>query len=202
MPPKRKAYHHGDLSRALVIEGARVLEQKGREGFTLREVAKTLGVTHASAYRHYEDKNALLAAIAEEGFRALAKVLDAAATDAGTAPRARVSAIADAYVSFALEKKGRYSVMFGARVNEDGRFATLEAAIADALAIVTREIERGQAKGVFCARKALDLAVSLWIMGHGFAELVHSRRLRVKSNAVAVDYFHDRFEPVLEGFGK
>lgn len=195
------SYHHGDLPRALVAAALDAIVETGPEAFTVRQIAARVGVTHAAAYRHFEDKTALLAVLAEEGYRALALRLSEVAASA--APRERLRTLARAYVGFALERPAHYRVMWGARLNEDGRFPALEAAIADVSTIVHAEIVRGQAAGDFrAAPPARDLAIALWVFAHGFVELVARRRLKVKSPKVAVEYFDTLFAPFLDGLAQ
>jgi AcrR family transcriptional regulator len=197
---KKQGYHHGDLPRALVGAALELIQTRGPEAFTLREAAASVGVTHGAAYRHFEDKTALLAAVSQEGYRALAARLnDVAATSGGTA-RERIRALASAYVDFAVERPAHYRVMWGPRLNEDGRFPSLEAAISDAFAIIIGEMRRGQEEGVFRKTPAArELAIGMWVTAHGYVELVARRRLKVKSPRVAVEYFETLFEPFLDG---
>lgn len=202
---RRSSYHHGDLARALVSAALELISRKGVEAFTLREVAAAVGVTHGAAYRHFEDKTALLAAVSEEGYRALAKCLLDVVSPANDAkytndPKARIRALAAAYVGFAMDRPAHYRVMWGPRLNEDGRFPTLEAAIANAFAVVCSGMQRGQDEGVFRKKPAArELAIGMWVAAHGYVELVARRRLKVKSSKVAVEYFDTLFEPFLEG---
>lgn len=196
---KKRAYHHGDLPRALVEAALTLIEARGPEAFTLREVAASVGVTHGAAYRHFEDKSALLAAVAQEGYRSLTSRLSErmAAMDlagegtntgntAASSGRERVRVLAAAYVEFALEHPAQYRVMWGPRLNEDGRFPSLEAAIGKALDVVAGEMKRGQEQGVFrTTPPARELAFGMWIAAHGYVELVARRRLKVKSQHVA-----------------
>lgn len=195
---KKGGYHHGDLPRALVEAALALIAREGPEAFTLRQVASAVGVTHGAAYRHFADKTALLAALAEDGYRALAARL--ATVEAAPEPRLRLRALAEAYVAFALERPAHYRVMWGARLNEDGRFPALEAAIAEVSKVVHSEIVRGQDAGVFRAEPpARDLAIAIWVFAHGFIELVARRRLKVKSSRVAIEYFASLLEPFLDG---
>jgi AcrR family transcriptional regulator len=202
---RRASYHHGDLPRALVGAALQLISKKGVEAFTLREVAAAVGVTHGAAYRHFEDKTALLAAVSEEGYRALATCLLDVVSPVNDAkytkdPKARIRALAAAYVSFAMDRPAHYRVMWGPRLNEDGRFPALEAAIAAAFAVVCTGMQRGQDEGVFRKKPAArELAIGMWVAAHGYVELVSRRRLKVKSAKVAVDYFDTLFEPFLEG---
>jgi AcrR family transcriptional regulator len=199
---KKRAYHHGDLARALVTAALDVIAKRGPEAFTLREVAAAVGVTHGAAYRHFADKEALLAAVAEEGYRGLAQKLASAANAplADPSPRGRIRALGGAYVEFAMARPAHYRVMWGPRVNEDGRFPSLEVAISEAFALVIAEFERGQEKGAFRNDEpSRDLAVAFWVAAHGYIELVLRRRLKVKSEAVAVAYFDKLLTPFLDG---
>jgi AcrR family transcriptional regulator len=198
-PAKKRAYHHGDLARALVTAALDLIAKRGPEALTLREVAAAVGVTHGAAYRHFADKEALLAAVAEEGYRGLAQKLASAASSAVTDPPARVRALGAAYVEFAMARPAHYRVMWGPRVNEDGRFPSLEAAISEGFALVIAEFERGQAAGAFRDDPPRDLAISFWVAAHGYVELVLRRRLKVKSEAVAVAYFEKLLAPFLDG---
>ena len=79
---ERAAYHHGDLPRAFVAAALELIAREGAEALTLRRVARAVGVNHAAAYRHFDDKEALLAAVAEQGFVTLAERMTAALADA------------------------------------------------------------------------------------------------------------------------
>jgi AcrR family transcriptional regulator len=195
----RRRYHHGDLPRALVAAAVGIVDKNGPDALTLREVASAIGVSHGAAYRHFEDKSGILAAVAEEGYRALAKRIATVLGADPRGPRERLRAITSEYVAFALDRPELYRLMSGARLNEDGRFPSLEASIADAFALVVREIERGQEEGVFRRAIPRDLAVTTWFTAHGFVDLVLRRRIKVKSNRVAIEYFERLFEPTLDG---
>jgi AcrR family transcriptional regulator len=74
-PGRPATYHHGDLRRALVDAALALVQERGAEGFTLREAARRVGVSQTAPYRHFETKEALLAAVAEEGFTTLLGIL-------------------------------------------------------------------------------------------------------------------------------
>src|SRR5579859_7462110 len=71
----KQAYHHGDLRNALVDEGLKLLEQSGNSEFTLRDLARRVGVSPAAPYSHFEDKRALLAAVAAAGANRLSAAM-------------------------------------------------------------------------------------------------------------------------------
>lgn len=106
-----RPYHHGDLRRALVDAGRRLLEQEGVGALSLRAVARVAGVSAAAPYHHFKDRAALLYAIAHEGNVALHSAMRTA-FDGAEAGQARIVAVGLAYVSFALENPGLSRLMF------------------------------------------------------------------------------------------
>jgi AcrR family transcriptional regulator len=109
--PDGRPYHHGDLQRALVEAGRRLLEREGSGALSLRAVAREAGVSAAAPYHHFKDRAALLYAIAHEGNVALNDAMRAA-FDASQPGRDRIIAVGVAYVSFALENPALYRLMF------------------------------------------------------------------------------------------
>src|ERR1700722_18318913 len=96
-----KAYHHGDLRRALLDEAVRTIQTEGVEHLTLRTVGARLGVSRSALYRHFADKQSLLATVGKEGFRKLRQAL-ADAWEANGHGRAGFEAVRRGYVQFGL----------------------------------------------------------------------------------------------------
>lgn len=126
-------YHHGDLRAAVLSAAWKMIEKEGLAGLSVREAARRAGVSHNAPYRHFADREALLAALVSEGFEQLNAALE---NRAGRE-------LGEAYVAFALEHPQRFRTMFSAeRANADlharfaGSFAHLgaEAAAAGAAA--------------------------------------------------------------------
>ncbi|SPF35806.1 Family transcriptional regulator [Candidatus Sulfopaludibacter sp. SbA4] len=115
--PVNKSYHHGDLRAALLRASLDLMRQHGLHEFTLREVARRVGVSHAAPFRHFRDKDELLAAIAEEGFIRLTECLSAA-VGKDWEPSRRLRNAAVAYVEFARNAPEQFRVMFS--VNLEG----------------------------------------------------------------------------------
>src|SRR5712691_4818265 len=99
-----RPYHHGNLRPALVAEAVRVLAEGDAASLSLRELARRLGVSHAAPYRHFADKDALLAAIAQQGFELLAAEVEAAAAQHPDEPARQLADTGWAYVRFALRQ--------------------------------------------------------------------------------------------------
>ena len=110
---RRNTYHHGDLRRALIDAALRLIAAEGAGSFTLREVARRARVSHAAPYRHFPDKMALLAAVAEEGFRALRERLLAVGAGLSSEPLRHLQTLGVEYVRFAVEHPAHFQVMFG-----------------------------------------------------------------------------------------
>jgi len=157
--PRQATYHHGDLRAAILGAAGKLLEEHGIAGLSLREAARRAGVSHNAPYRHFDDRDALLAALAAEGFAQLGAALEAAG---GSAARAR----GEAYVRFALEHPQRFRLMFGGLARLDSHPALREAA-AQTYAGLVRAFEP-----VAGAVGAPIAAAAAWSMVHGLAQLL------------------------------
>jgi AcrR family transcriptional regulator len=193
----RATYHHGDLARAVREATVAVLAEQGAEALSLREVARRVGVNHRALYRHFEDKRALLAAVAEDGYRDLAAAMRAAVEARGTEDAVdRLVALGEGYLRYARQERARYEVMFGPRLNEDERFPTLEAAITDAVRVVGAELKRAAPEASSVARR--DAGIALWSAVHGLSSLVLVGRVRLKDAHVA-RYCDTLLRPIAAG---
>lgn len=121
---KRFKYHHGNLRDALVLAALDILQTHGIEHLSLRTLARATGVTQAAPYSHFKDKNALLAAIAETGFRRLALCMAEAATGQRD-PVLRIEKLMTGYVRFALENRPLFRLMFAHELADMKPFPTL-----------------------------------------------------------------------------
>ncbi len=166
----RRPYHHGRLREALLAAARALISERGPAGFTLAEAAKRVGVTGAAPYRHFADRDALMAALAQEGFEHfnenLAKAWDGGRPDPVTALRRRGAA----YLAFARDEPGLYKAMFGDAGFLRGPAANAPAKKAfDELLRTTVEVLR-----FFHAPEAgaEKLAVQIWATSHGVADLL------------------------------
>lgn len=165
-----RPYHHGDLKR-VVIETAQDMlrEDKGWQ-FTLREVARRAGVSHAAPYKHFPDKGALLAELAMLGFNELRAQLAGAGERPLRSARAELIATAKAYVQFGISNPSLYRLMFSADVDK-AAFPELKAAGGDAFAVLLAILERGQSSGAFKKQSVRSQGAAAWALVHGFTML-------------------------------
>lgn len=170
-----RTYHHGNLRRELLDAALHLFEQRGTADFTLRELAREVGVTHNAPYRHFTGKAELIAALREEGFGRLVLAEQRALDRAGADQRDRVRALGEAYVRFALDEPLAFRLMLavpleggsGERPREAESFGMLERTLAEARAA-------GVVRDDLTAR---ELAIAAWSLVHGLASLLASGRL-------------------------
>jgi AcrR family transcriptional regulator len=166
----KRSYHHGDLHRALIATALKLVEESDVAALTLREVARRAGVTHAAPYHHFKNKAALLAVLAEEGYRALYTEQLQAAAKAGADPIARLQAIGLAYVRFAIHHPGHFRVMFRSDPADWAKHPTLLEAVHLPLVLLTSTAEETKRTRKLAA-KPTELLLSSWSMVHGLATL-------------------------------
>ncbi len=164
-----RAYHHGDLKAALVAHAVEILRQEGVEALTLRAVARAAGVSQAAPYRHFVDRRALVAAVAEQGFQRLGHAMrERLARGDG---RAGLREVAAAYVQFGLENPEEYRVMFGPEVARTDDFPSLRDTSRSVLAFVAHGIAQLQSAGLVGAGDPMLMAAATWSTLHGLVML-------------------------------
>ena len=173
MPRKpKKAYHHGDLRNSLLASAEPLLARKGVTDWSLREVAKAAGVSHAAPYRHFPDKTALLEAIAEEGFGRLQRACEAAERDHPADPARQLVDAGMGYLFFAVEKPSVVHLMFGGVIALDDCGHDLAQAADTSFQSLVRIVRNGQAAGLYRKADTLDLTLAAWSMVYGLSLMV------------------------------
>lgn len=109
---QRRTYHHGNLKEVLLEAARKLIEEHGAFGFSLTEAARLAGVSPAAPYRHFRDRDALLAEVARSGFERFAARLDAAWNNGIPTPLSAFENLGRAYLAFAREDPASYAVMF------------------------------------------------------------------------------------------
>ncbi|MFI7009501.1 TetR/AcrR family transcriptional regulator [Streptomyces sp. NPDC050145] len=161
--PQIGAYHHGDLRAACLRAARELLEEDGSAGLSLRAVARRAGVSATAPYRHFADREALVSAVAAQGYVELAESL-AAAHPAPSSPD-ELAAVAVAYVRFALDHPALFRAMFAEPCDPaDAERAAATAAITEYVHAIVR--------GAFPGAGETDaLATTVWALVHGLAFL-------------------------------
>jgi AcrR family transcriptional regulator len=173
-------YHHGDLRAALIDAAIEVIGERGVRGFSMAEASRRLGVTTAAPYRHFADRDELLAAVAARALRSFADMATAEAVDAQT-PEQRLVAMARAYVRFAAEQRPLFDALFISGLDKS-RFPELSRAWepVDEMLLVVNEICDGDAEA------ATELADATEATAHGYAALLRDGDYGEGQEAVTV----------------
>jgi AcrR family transcriptional regulator len=178
MPGAKATYHHGDLRSACVSAALELLEEEGETALSLRAVARRAGVSPAAPYRHYDDREALVSAVAAVGYRELAERL-AAAHPAPSTPE-QLAGVAVAYVQFALERPALFRIMFGEPCDRDNdeRVAATAAVSVYLRGIVARCFPQSDPEA---------MAAAIWALVHGLAFLHLDGKLDGPTPAVVAE---------------
>lgn len=167
----KSRYHHGDLRNALIGASLLLIQERGPKGFSLTEAARRAGVSAAAPYRHFQDKDSLLAAIALQGTLLLAKQLKAAIAQASENPGEGIVAGVEAYVHFARQQPAYFRCMFGADLDK-AQYPELVTAVQSALALVAPLLDVLLGHSHDRPIPLPTIAAELWAIAHGVAALV------------------------------
>jgi AcrR family transcriptional regulator len=167
----RRGYHHGNLREALIRAALDLIAQKGPAGFTFADAARWAGVSSAAPYRHFRDREALLADVARRGFELFEEALNRAWNDGLPDPYRAFENTGRAYLHFARNEPAYYSAMFEAGIPLDADSGLRDAA--------NRAFEvLRHASELLCARApaerrppAMMMSLHIWALSHGIASL-------------------------------
>ncbi len=182
----RRPYHHGNLREALLEGAVRVIAEVGPAAFTLREVARRAGVSHNAPYRHFRDKDALLAAVAAQGFRELTQAMrDAGKLKSRALEKLKQSGLA--YVAFAVRRPQHFTVMFDAPVcaSKDPEYTQ---ASEEAFNTLLNYIRNCQEEHQLPAGNTMERALYAWSLVHGIAKLAVAGRLPFRTKAALLKF--------------
>lgn len=164
-----RPYHHGNLRTALLEQAERIVRERGVQSLSLRELAREVGVSHGAPRRHFPDRQALLDALAEDGFARLGSEMRSAADRAGEAFEPRLHATASAYVRFATRDAALLELMFAGKQGEHS--AAMNEAADRAFAVMLELIEQGQSEGQLEAGPSERVGLVLFATIQGIATL-------------------------------
>lgn len=170
-PTGPRGYHHGNLKEALVRAALELIAEKGPAGFTFADAARWAGVSPAAPYRHFRDRDELLADVARRGFELFGAALTKAWDEGRPELMAAFDRLGRAYLDFAKHQPAYYSAMFEAGVALDTD-PQLRAASEAAFAVLRGAAEKLVALMPPQGRPpALMVALHVWSMTHGIASL-------------------------------
>ena len=172
----RDSYHHGNLREALVQAALILIAERGPAGFSFAEVARAAGVSAAAPYRHFRDRNALVAEIARQGFERFAVALDRAWNSGRPDPVKAIENCGRTYLAFARREPAAYAAMFepGFPLEDD---ANLLRASDSAFGVVRQAAEAASAawRGTGTRPPPMMVALHIWALSHGIAALFIGR---------------------------
>ena len=182
---RRKPYHHGNLREELLGAAIRLIAEVGPTAFTLREVARRAGVSHNAPYRHFRDRDDLIATVAAQGFHELTQAMvEAAATKTDALERLKSAGLC--YVAFALRRPEHLTVMFDAPTSERKHPDSPEGKLA--FSTLMSFVKDSQDTGRLPAGDLHQMALLAWTMVHGIAKLAITGRLPFRSNAEVLKF--------------
>jgi AcrR family transcriptional regulator len=167
--PRR--YHHGDLKAALIDGAVELIAERGVRGFSVAELSRRVGVTVAAPYRHFANRDELLAAVAVRALREFEHVLAAQASEEDP-PERRLAAMASGYVRFAAEQRPLFSVVFGVGLDKKHRYPELRQAYEDVESMIADCV------GELCPGDqdaAEQLTDAVEAAAHGYATLLNDQ---------------------------
>lgn len=168
---RERGYHHGNLRQALIDAARALIGEKGPAGFTFAEAARAAGVSAAAPYRHFRDRDALMADVAAQGFERFETVLSKAWNEGKPEPLIAFHNLGRAYLRFARTEHADYAAMFESGLSPD---ATPELrASGDRAFNVLRAAAETLCAQIPAGKRPPVLMVSLhiWSISHGIASL-------------------------------
>ena len=168
---KRRGYHHGNLREALIEAAIRLIREKGPGGFTFADAARAAGVSPAAPYRHFRNRDELMADVAKRGFEAFAADLRKAWDGGRPSPRTALLRLGGRYLDFASAHAAAYAAMFESGL-QIASHPDLHAAADDAFGVL-REACDALLAAIPAAERppALMVALHVWSLAHGIASL-------------------------------
>lgn len=168
---REKSYHHGDLRNALKEEAARIIAERGVEGFSLREASRRAGVSAAAAYRHFPNKEALVDELIIDGRASLSEFMERRLTkiDGAATPDAHLRALGHAYVDFASANPNLFRILTGP---VGAQTLPEQSQPRDPYNLLLSVLESMRGKGALRDPDVSNNALACWSMVHGLAMLV------------------------------
>jgi len=180
---KKDGFHHGDLKNSAIAAATQLIVKNESVEFTIREISKVVGVSHVALFNHFDDKSALLAEVAKNGFKGLIQAMQ---KEKGG--KHSVLACAKAYVKFGIDHPGEFRAMFHPSIKPFTRYPELSSVAIESFKILEAEVNKelnGESK---------TECFAVWGAAHGLTSLILDNQLagllgsnRSKSEAIALE---------------
>ena len=164
-------YHHGNLRLALLDAAIAQIKDVGVKKLSLRGIARTVGVSQTAPYRHFKDKNQLLADVAAHGFIELFEK-GSALINPNASAMENIQETGMAYIQYAIENPEKYRLLFGNTIQNRRNYSSLVEAGEQSFRVLVDQVECGIEAGDFIPGCSLLLANALWTQIHGAASLI------------------------------
>jgi AcrR family transcriptional regulator len=169
---KPKSYHHGDLRRALIDAGFRLVEEGGAESLSVREAARRAGVSPGAPFRHFASRDALMTAVAIEAQRRFRAEIDATlAENPQGDPLARLRAFGIAYLRWAMRNPAHFEIISSGRLFDYDRSAELLRDNAEVIGAMAATIEQAAAQGQLRETNVGRVQIAARALVYGFARM-------------------------------
>lgn len=177
----REGYHHRNLREALVRAAMSLISERGIAGFAIAELARAVGVSAAAPYRHFRDRDAVLAEVARRGFEDLRADLLRALDSGKNDPLITLERCAQAHLAFAAREVAVYSAMFDPQFLT-GAHPELSKARSEAFAVIRQAAEAACDRSLVPQRPPpIMVALHVWSLAHGIASLFLSHDGKARS---------------------
>ena len=168
MSGRERGYHHGNLREALIQAALDTIASRGLAGLAVAELARAVGVSPAAPYRHFRDRNALIAEVSRQGFERLTEALKEAVASGPGHPVAALERCGRAYLAFAAREPAAYAAMVQGGTEDD---TDVQTATDAAFAVLRRASDAACALAPAPRPPALMVALHIWSLTHGVAGL-------------------------------
>lgn len=196
MPRVLSSTDLADFREKLISVASKIFAEKGREGFTMREVAGAVGVSAMTPYRYFTDKEEILAAVRAAAFDRFADALESAFASAGD-PERRGSAVGQAYVRFAFSEPAAYKLMFDMTQPEETTYPELAKATTRARRTMTDYV-RGLVDAGLLEGDPVLIGHVFWASLHGAVVLQLAGKLDAECDFDTI--IHESFRALIAGF--
>ncbi len=169
---ENKTYHHGDLRNELIEVGAKLLIEQGLEVFSLRKVAKEIGVSHAAPYRHFKDKEDLIVEISNKGIEEFYNALAKPFYEYKNQPKLQLIELGKAYIKFAIDNPYLMKILFFSDLKKKIDISKISDINDDSYSLLVDSVKNCIASGETTVKDVQALSLLTWSFVHGLSALM------------------------------